>query len=67
MELFCNTNIAAFVYEEANYFRRSALANVGCRGTESNITDCCAMEDSSGLSCHSGTYAGVRCMCKCCV
>ena len=63
MELFCNSNIAAILYEEDNS-RRSALANVGCRGTENNITGCCATEVSRGLSCHSGTYAGVRCMHK---
>ena len=41
-------------------WRRSLLGNVGCKGTESNLTECCATEI---LYCPSGAYAGIRCMC----
>ena len=37
------------------------LTNVGCSGSESNLTSCCASEISSSVYCHSGAYAGVRC------
>ena len=37
------------------------LTNVGCNGSESNLTSCCVTEIPSGVYCHSGAYAGVRC------
>ena len=37
------------------------LANVGCRGTESSLTECCSTRNVSNLYCHDGAYAGVRC------
>ena len=38
------------------------LTNVGCTGSESNITSCCATTiTDADLLCHSGRYAGVRC------
>ena len=43
--------------------RRSVLlTNVGCSGTEHNLTYCCATEIPSYLHCQTGLYAGVRCM-----
>ena len=37
------------------------LTNVGCSGSESNLSSCCAREISSSLYCHSGLDAGVVC------
>ena len=63
--------ITAISYGE--YFRRSGpdsesmvLTDLGCRGSENSLIDCCATESPAGLKCHSGEYAGVRCMVKCC-
>ena len=38
------------------------LTDIGCSGGEHNLTSCCAMEIPSNSHCHSGVYAGVRCM-----
>ena len=40
--------------------------DVGCNGSETNLTSCCASEISSNsYYCHSGAYAGV--ICKACM
>ena len=62
-------NYIAFSLGQASFkgWRKSyqyLLADVGCSGTESNLVECCATEVSSSLYCHSGLYAGVRCMNK---
>ena len=41
------------------------LADVGCNSSESNLTSCCATVIHSRSHCHSGLYAGVRCMHNC--
>ena len=38
------------------------LANIECDGSESNFTTCCSTVISDKFDCHSGIYAGVRCM-----
>lgn len=38
------------------------LANVGCTGSEGNLTNCCATRISNHSQCHSRVHAGVRCM-----
>ena len=52
--------ILALSYESRR--RPVALNDVGCRGLESNLTKCCGTKITTNLNCHSGTYAGVRCM-----
>ena len=41
------------------------MGNVGCNGTERNLTECCGTEIHDDLYCLSRAYAGVRCMCIC--
>ena len=51
---------------DKNHFKskRSSmlLADVGCYGSEVNITSCCSRTISHNFYCHSQNYAGVRCM-----
>ena len=38
------------------------LTNVGCHGSEHNLTSCCSVAIPSQFHCFNQTYAGVRCM-----
>ena len=38
------------------------LTNVGCHGSENNLTSCCSVAIPSQFHCFNQTYAGVRCM-----
>ena len=55
-----NSFYTATSYEE-DYKRPMQLTNVGCNGSENNLTSCCTSEISSNVYCHSRAYAGVRC------
>ena len=48
-------------YEEDHKRNSMQLTNVGCSGSENNLTSCCASEISSSMYCHGKAYAGVRC------
>lgn len=58
---------AAFAYENGYEKTSMLLANVGCSGSEINLTSCCATIISNNSQCHSRVHAGVRCMffCNC--
>jgi hypothetical protein len=47
---------------EGDHRNSMQLTNVGCNGSENNLTSCCAGEIFNSMYCHSGAYAGVRCM-----
>ena len=59
--LFCCT-LLAHSYDDHHFRSPILLTNVGCNGSENNLTSCCSTAISSRFYCFNRTYAGVRCM-----
>ena len=61
--MYCNC--IALSYGEHQFKSKRSLmllACIGCSSSESNLTSCCSTVIQNKSHCHSGLYAGVRCM-----
>ena len=59
--LLCS-HITATAYGKGYKGTSMLLANVGCKGSETNLTNCCATRISNNSQCHGRVHAGIRCM-----